>query len=354
MFKGTSFSTGGYSAEYGQALSSALVLDSKDTESITRTDIGLLSVGADVAHTQVWNKASLAGKIQYTNIRPYFGLINQEIEWDKAPLSYEGSAAFRQQVGKTGLLKVFGNFNQSDFSLFEKDILDENQRTRFQLNNGYRYINTAYKQAISKNWNMRSGTSFTHIKNDIGIGEIKVDEVDKGIHTKWVAEGSLSDAAEMVLGAEWINHSYNVKVDTSVYSLQFKEDLLASFAESQYYISNNFVIKTGVRAEYNSLLNKVAVDPRFSLAFKPGKEGQFSFAYGRFRQSPRNEYVRINSTLQQELSSHYILSYQLVENSRTFRAEVYYKEYENLVTQNQVTQRLANDGAGYAKGFEFF
>jgi hypothetical protein len=58
--------------------------------------------------------------------------------------------------------------------------------------------------------------------------------------------------------------------------------------------------------------------------------------------------------LQQELSSHYILSYQLVENSRTFRAEVYYKEYENLVTQNQVTQRLANDGAGYAKGFEFF
>lgn len=354
MFKGTSFSTGGYSAEYGQALSSALVLDSKDTESITRTDIGLLSVGADVAHTQVWNKASLAGKIQYTNIRPYFGLINQEIEWDKAPLSYEGSAAFRQQVGKTGLLKVFGNFNQSDFSLFEKDILDENQRTRFQLNNGYRYINTAYKQAISKNWNMRSGTSFTHIKNDIGIGEIKVDEVDKGIHTKWVAEGSLSDAAEMVLGAEWINHSYNVKVDTSVYSLQFKEDVLASFAESQYYISNNFVIKTGVRAEYNSLLNKVAVDPRFSLAFKPGKEGQFSFAYGRFRQSPRNEYVRINSTLQQELSSHYILSYQLVENSRTFRAEVYYKEYENLVTQNQVTQRLANDGAGYAKGFEFF
>src|SRR6185436_1392463 len=62
MFKGTSFSTGGYSAEYGQALSSALVLDTKDITEATRTDLGFLSVGADVAHTQVWDRSSLSGK----------------------------------------------------------------------------------------------------------------------------------------------------------------------------------------------------------------------------------------------------------------------------------------------------
>ena len=39
MFKGTSFSTGGYSAEYGQALSSALVLSSKDKAELNQTDI---------------------------------------------------------------------------------------------------------------------------------------------------------------------------------------------------------------------------------------------------------------------------------------------------------------------------
>ncbi|HMG92308.1 MAG TPA: carboxypeptidase-like regulatory domain-containing protein, partial [Chryseolinea sp.] len=70
MFKGTSFSTGGYSAEYGQALSSALVLDSKDRSESTRTDIGILSVGGDVAHTQAWKRGSAAAKIQYTNIKP--------------------------------------------------------------------------------------------------------------------------------------------------------------------------------------------------------------------------------------------------------------------------------------------
>ena len=99
MFKGTSFSTGGYSAEYGQALSSALVLDSKDKAESTRTDIGILSVGGDVAHTQVWERGSVAGKIQYTNIRPYVGLINQEIDWKKAPVSLEGVLPLGSRLG---------------------------------------------------------------------------------------------------------------------------------------------------------------------------------------------------------------------------------------------------------------
>src|SRR5688572_16070304 len=118
MFKGTSFSTGGYSAEYGQALSSALVLDSKDKSEATRTDMGLLSVGADVAHTQAWERGSIAGKIQYTDIRPYFGLINQEIDWKVAPVSIDGTTAFRQQVGKDGMVKFFGTFSSTNYALY--------------------------------------------------------------------------------------------------------------------------------------------------------------------------------------------------------------------------------------------
>src|SRR5688572_30008859 len=61
MFKGMSFSTGGYSAEFGQALSSALVLESKDKAELIRTDFGILSVGGDVGHTQAWQKGSVGG-----------------------------------------------------------------------------------------------------------------------------------------------------------------------------------------------------------------------------------------------------------------------------------------------------
>ena len=115
---------GGYSAEYGQALSSALVLDSKDRAESTRTDIGILSVGGDVAHTQAWKTGSAAAKVQYTNIKPYYGLINQEIDWKEPPVSTEAVAAFRQQIGTNGLFKLYGNFSRAHFSMYNHSIDD--------------------------------------------------------------------------------------------------------------------------------------------------------------------------------------------------------------------------------------
>ena len=67
MFKGTLFSTGGYSAEYGGALSSALILNTKEQYQVTRTDLGFMTVGGDLAHTQVWENTSVAVKAEYTN-----------------------------------------------------------------------------------------------------------------------------------------------------------------------------------------------------------------------------------------------------------------------------------------------
>jgi hypothetical protein len=161
MFKGTSFSTGGYSAEYGQALSSALVLNSKDKADLTQTDIGIMTVGADVAHTQAWNKASLSGKIQYSDLRPYMNLINQRVDWKTPPVSLEGSAAYRMPVGKGGMFKFFGNFNQSDFSLYNHAIADPSLVQLYRLKNFYRYGNASYQQTLNSQWLVRGGMSIT-------------------------------------------------------------------------------------------------------------------------------------------------------------------------------------------------
>jgi len=85
MFKGTSFSTGGYSAEYGQALSSALTLDSKDVAESNRTDLSFMTVGGGISTTRSFKKSSFVGKIEYTNLTPYFELVRQNISWEKAP-----------------------------------------------------------------------------------------------------------------------------------------------------------------------------------------------------------------------------------------------------------------------------
>lgn len=358
MFKGTSFSTGGYSAEYGQALSSALVLDSRDRSEITRTDFGLLSVGADVTQTHAWERGSVAGKIQYTDIRPYFGLIRQEIDWKDAPVTMEGSSAFRQQVGKDGMLKVFGNFSHASYALYYHDIVDENLKLLNNFTNDYGYLNGFYKQSLNDKWLMRGGLSYTFNRNNSFLEADQTIDTDKGLHAKAVLEGALSEFVEIKTGAEVLHknyrHTYNPELDVATQN-NFSGVITAVFAEADVYASNKFVTRLGVRTEYNSLLAKASLDPRLSFAYKTGEIGQVSFAYGKFRQTPQNEWLRVDQALEPEKADHYILNYQFVTNNRTFRVETYYKKYNDLVKfRNGSADELTNEGNGFAKGIELF
>jgi outer membrane cobalamin receptor len=358
MFKGTSFSTGGYSAEYGQALSSALVLDSKDEEKTTRTDIGILSVGGDVAHSQAWENGSAAAKIEYTDIRPYFGLINQRVDWKDAPVSLEGSGAFRQKIGKDGMAKIYGNFSRSTLSLYNHSIDDYDIKDLYDLTNNYRYVNLSYKDPINTNWLLRGGVSYTSLKNDVKLGPDNSFEKEAGVHAKIAAEGSLTDHIELKTGVEFIDRKYDEHYSpegAALIQLDFRERVTAAFAEIDLYAGKNFVTRIGARGEHNNLIGQLSIDPRISLAYKTGGNGQMSFAYGTFRQSPKNKYVRINTSLDPEKASHYILNYQIIENNKTFRVEAYYKKYDQLVKFIQGDQyNLNNGGSGYARGIELF
>ncbi|MCB0491451.1 MAG: TonB-dependent receptor [Cyclobacteriaceae bacterium] len=358
MFKGTSFSTGGYSAEYGQALSSALVLDSKDKAELNQTDLGLLSVGGDVAHTQVWDRASVSGKIQYTNIRPYFGLINQEIDWITPPASIEGSTAFRQEVGEHGIVKFFGNFNHSDFKLNNHDILNPNQKTPFAYANNYGYGNASFLQALNDSWSVKGGLSYNYNENNIVLNDSPIDEVEKAIHAKLVFENTVSDHVELKFGVEQLQSNYEASRIDSLslkQTVAFSTPISAGFVEAELYASKYFVTRAGVRTEYNGLIDKLNVDPRVSIAYKPFTYGQFSLAYGQFRQATQNQFLRINQNLEEEKAEHFILNYQVINNQRTFRAELYHKRYANLVKFiNGNPEQLTNAGDGYAQGFELF
>ncbi len=113
LFSGTVFSTGGYSAEYGQALSSALILKTNDLPEKDVTGISLMSVGGSISHTKRWKNTSFTLSGDYTNLSPYYFLVKQNLKWKKAPNSAGGNIIFRQKVGKRGMIKSFGTYSHS-------------------------------------------------------------------------------------------------------------------------------------------------------------------------------------------------------------------------------------------------
>jgi CarboxypepD_reg-like domain len=355
MFKGTSFSTGGYSAEYGQALSSALVLDSRDKAELQRTDFGILSVGGDFGHTQVWDRGSIGGKLQYTNLKPYTAIIRQETDWVDAPISFEGGVALRQQVGQSGLLKFYGNFNRSTFSLYQHDIDDYYKTYLLGLTNTYRYLNGSYKSTLNDNWSLKGGVSYTNLDNETVSDTSENRQSTNGVHVKAVTEGSVSDKVELKAGIETLVTNYRESSLRGEHLYSFEEIISSLFLETDIYFSNQFVVRIGSRVEHNALIDKFSVDPRISLAHKLGSQGQLSLAYGKFRQSVKTDFLKMNADLRSEKADHFILNYQVIKDNKTFRVESFYKHYRNLVKfGNTIDSPAGNEGRGDAKGFELF
>jgi len=141
MFSGTMFSTGGYSAEYGQALSSVLALQTNAMPVQDQLNVSLLSVGAELGGTKTWDKASITTSINYENLKPYMRLVPQYREWNKEPQSISGDLSLRLKTGKSGLLKFYANANQSQLSTTEVNLNNPGSTNTYTLANDYYFIN---------------------------------------------------------------------------------------------------------------------------------------------------------------------------------------------------------------------
>ncbi len=142
-----------------------------------------------------------------------------------------------------------------------------------------------------------------------------------------------------------------------VFSQTVKEKIRSIFAETDIYITNNLAAKIGGRFEHSALLDKSNLAPRISLAYKTGKNAQASLAYGVFYQNPERIYLPANAPLLFTKATHYIAQYQKVTSQITFRTEIFYKKYHDLLkTSNFNGLQIAsgNEGYGEAKGFELF
>ena len=121
LFDGITFSTGGYSAEFGQALSSVLLLNTIDEPDQEKTDIGLMTVGGSLGNTQKWQRSSVSVNATYINLAPYIALFPDRNDWQKPFESAAGEVVFRHKL-TNGLFKFYSAFDASNFQLTQEDI----------------------------------------------------------------------------------------------------------------------------------------------------------------------------------------------------------------------------------------
>lgn len=359
LFKGIMFSTGGYSAKYGQALSSALILNTQGIADQTLTAINLMILGLGGAHVQRWDNSSFAIEGGYYNLAPYFNLVDQRPEWDTAPIGLEGSMNYRLQTSKTGMLKAFTSYNYSDLSLYMENLDDIATKDYFGLKADNYYSNLSYKEILGDDWTFFSGASFSLDKDKYDLNNDKVKQDEILGQAKVFVSKHLFNNSFITFGGEAQNLVY--KNAFNELSSRIDEVYLAGFLETDIFFTNDLAARIGLRGEHSRLLDKYNFAPRISLAYRLGTFDQINFAYGKFYQTPFKDFLIQSKNFDYENSSHYILNYQYIGEDRTFRVELYYKDYDNLVKGNLFTPPfiepvvpLSNNGSGYAKGIDVF
>ena len=359
LFDGITFSTGGYSAEYGQALSSVLLLNTVDEPDQEKTDIGIMSVGATLGNTQKWEKSSVSVNASYINLAPYNAIFKNRNDWIKPFETVSGEAVFRKKTN-AGLIKLYSAFDATGFELTQEDI-NEPEGAYIKLKNNNVYINGSYDGVLSPTWSIFGGMSFTHAKNNLNVIESQINDTENSLHTKLKFKNRISNRLKLFFGAEYFATNFDERYqDESIEATNYgyNNNIAATYAEADIFLSKKLAFKTGLRGEYSAIFKDFKIAPRLSLAYKTSGKSQLSLAYGKFYQNPSSEVLKFNQDLNSEQTSHYIFNYQYNADRKLFRAEAYYKTYNNLVKYDSdfanFDSNYSNGGSGFARGVDFF
>ena len=370
LFKGTVFSTGGYSALYGQALSSALILESIDLpdQSQASASISTVFVGAGLQEMDKKKKSSWGVNYGYTNLLPYFAVVKQKPDYFKIPEFHSFDGNFRIKTKKGGIIKYYTTFAANQLGLRRPNIDNPLLKNAFGLKNTNWYNNLSWRENIGNGWKMNLGLSFSTDHNDITnqvqnqlnlpalTGLIWIDSTNFNLTTrndlsqfKAVFDKRLSGISVIRFGGEYL-YNYTKSLYNGYRGL-LPDHLTALFSEADLYITNGLAAKVGARFEQSSVINKANLAPRISLAYKTGKNAQMSIAYGEFYQKPENTLLNYTTQLGYARATHYIINYIKNTTLQTFRIEAFYKKYNDLV---KTAPTYNNDGTGYAKGIELY
>jgi hypothetical protein len=372
LFKGTIFTTGGYSAIYGEALSAALILESIDLPEKSEVDasISTVFVGAGTQHLAKNKKSSYGINYGYTNVYPYFQVVKQKPDYYKIPQFHTAEGNFRIKT-KNGFIKFYSSYNYNELGLRRPNIDSSTLKNAFDLQTNNLYTNLTWRENLGNGWKMNVGASVSTNGNVINAqiqdqndqpvktGLMYIDSLNFNLNNlqdlwqvRTVFEKKLSGISTFRFGGEyWYNHVKNKYASGNNFYTVLDDNLTSLFAEADVHVTNALAAKIGARFENSSIIKSSNIAPRISIAYKTGKDAQMSAAFGVFYQKPENTQLYYPVNLTYTKATHYIINYQRMNTNYTFRVEAYYKKYQSLV---KTFPSVNNSGDGYAQGIEVF
>ncbi|WP_316820343.1 TonB-dependent receptor [Pedobacter gandavensis] len=364
LFDKTAFSTNGYTASNGQALSSVLTMDTRGVALKSSTEFSLIDLGMGAAHTHRFKNSSLMLGGNYYNFSPYHKIVAQNTQWEKDPEQKQLSMHYKYKTSETGMFKVFADYSDTRLSF---KINNPNYQTKDLLYNRNKniYVNANYQETLKSDWKLFTGVSYNKTQESGWVNSDEYYQNDEVWHQKISLTKRFRGSSQVLLGAELFENA-RAEGYTGM-SRKYSDVLSAGFAESELYFTDQLNLKTGLRLESSAYLDRMNLAPRTAIYFQASPIHKIIASYGHYYQKPDDSFLTQTSKLRDEKSIQYALEYEMKMSFRILRFSAYFKDYQRLVKIKTPVfsgfqaygpplqiEDFNNNGKGYAKGFDVF
>jgi len=368
LLKGTFFSSGGFSARFGNALSGALSMESHDLPEQRRMGIGigLAAESAYLAVPIISDKLGFSFSGNRSNTKMLFELNNASKNFSHYPFSCDMNFNLIYKFNKTQQVKLF-LFHEKDRIGLEID--DPDYSTHFYGNTGNSLLNICYSNVLHNHFFIQYNAALNRFEQRAMLGVMNLDITDRLYQSKLLCEGEIHSNVKLTAGLELyhllteiygsvpeIASDANPNALFNLVDTEFRSTRLAHFLELETFIWHGMRLTVGFRSEYESNSREYFVDPRMAVVYSLSSNSNISASWGRFHQYPeptRFDPYEGNPRLGPMHAQHFIFGYAFQEESTIFRVEGYHKKYDDLVLDN-ASLNFTNDGYGHATGVDIF
>jgi hypothetical protein len=373
------FYAGGFSANYGNALSSVTHVQLKEGRSdAIHGKLGLSYMGAEVA---LEGPLSENTTFFFTGSRSFADPAMGEGE---AFIMAQAQGKITFYLSENAKLSVLNFFNANKLGVDLNNYSDGAPRKAYNYTKTHNTSGLNFKYYINSYQWISFASSFTFLNNGMETSFSRANHIffnyssqQKIINSNFSHNIEVGNFLSLDYGVEaksdqTENSYYFNETKTEVLN-QVNKKSITAFSNFLYDITKHSNIRVGVRTEYLTENKKIYVLPRVSYTMNFSEDWQVCLAVGEYTQTTPHAFSLQKKHQMPVIESlHYILSSKHILNENLkLKIETYYKDYKNLLIAIERPEELLIDqtanfselipvqdvstkGKGYSTGIEFF
>jgi hypothetical protein len=366
MVQDTAFSTGGFSARYGNALSAVLAMESLDMPLQRSYTLGLGlaagSVGLDLPLVEGKLGLRFTGNRSFTDL--LFRINGHRDKFVTTPQGHDGNLNLIYQYSPTGRLEFF-SFDAGDKIGVQ---VTEPSFDGLYRNRSDRALHNVQWTDVWADWSAQTSVSLNQYKTRRQLGNLDLTPRDwtGKIRTDW--ERVLGTLGILRLGAEMENANnryvgripqgdiFDPEAEVFELDVSYNARRPGAYFEVDFKPVHRIVANVGMRADHHSLSDDFVLDPRLSARYQFSEDTNARLAWGLYHQFPAPfDYnpTSGNPNLGPQRAQHWIGGLHHERGQFLVRLEAYHKPYHNLVIDDP-DLNLVNEGRGRASGIDLF